>query len=71
MKAYEMPLEIDRDGKIELPEAIARQIPPGRKARVIILVPDPADVGEQAVWNCLTAEQFLSGYAEADAVYDR
>ena len=71
MRAYELPLEIDRDGKIELPEAIVRQIPAGRTARVIILVPDPADAGEQTAWNCLNTEQFLSGYSEADAVYDR
>jgi hypothetical protein len=71
VKAYELPLEIGRDGKIELPEAIARHIPAGKTARVIILVPDPADAGEQTAWNCLSAEQFAAGYAEADAVYDR
>jgi hypothetical protein len=32
---------------------------------------DPADADEQNAWERLSADQFLSGYAAADAVYDR
>ena len=35
--------------------------------RGMILVPD---MDEDAEWAALTAEQFLKGYAESDAIYD-
>jgi hypothetical protein len=38
---------------------------------MIILVPEPTDLEEQEAWSRLTAEQFLAGYSEADAIYDR
>jgi len=46
-------------------------LPAGKTARVIVLVPDPSDADEQTAWERLTADQFLSGYAAADTVYDQ
>jgi hypothetical protein len=70
MKAYELPAKITPEGNLELPERLRRMLPAGKSAKVIVLVPDAADVDEQAAWEDLTAEQFLSGYAAADAAYD-
>lgn len=71
MRAYELPAKIAPDGRLELPEAVTRLLPAGRIARVIILVPDPDDSEEQAIWYRATAEHFAAGYADADAVYDK
>jgi hypothetical protein len=35
-----------------------------------IPVNEPRDIDEQSAWSRLTAEQFLAGYSEGDAVYD-
>ncbi|MCX6843142.1 MAG: hypothetical protein NTX53_12760 [candidate division WOR-3 bacterium] len=71
MKAYELPAKITPEGNLEPPERLRRLLPAGKAARVIVLIPDPADADEQNVWERLTAVQFCSGYAAADAVYDR
>jgi hypothetical protein len=71
MRAYELPVKIGPEGQIDLPKSITRLLPPGKTARVLILVPDPSDVEEQNAWYQLAGEQFVAGYAEADAVYDR
>jgi hypothetical protein len=71
MRAYELPAKITPEGNLELPERLRRLLPAGKSARVIVLIPDPADADEQNAWERLTADQFGSGYAAADAVYDR
>ena len=43
MKAYEIPLKVTAEGKIELPDALLALLPPGQTVRAIILVPEPAD----------------------------
>jgi len=70
MRAYELPVKITPEGNIELPERLRRMLPAGRVARVIVLIPDPADADEQNAWERLTADQFCAGYVAADAVYD-
>ena len=37
--------------------------------RVIVLINESAD--EEQAWARLTAEQFLAGYSDADAIYDQ
>ncbi len=69
MKAYEFPTKINRDGSIELPEGLKWVLPADQNVRVILLVDETTD--EQTEWDQLTAEQFLAGYAEADAIYDQ
>jgi hypothetical protein len=71
MKAYEFPVKVTSDGRLILPDTLSELLPSNQVVRVILLVSEPTDVEEQAVWSHLTAEQFFAGYSEADAVYDR
>jgi hypothetical protein len=71
MKAYELPVKVSSEGKLELPEGLPALLPCGQIVQMIILVPEPTDLEEQEAWSRLTAEQFLAGYNEADAIYDR
>ena len=71
MKAYEIPAKITAEGKLELPETLETLLPRDETVRVIILIPEPEDSEEKALWSRLTDEQFFSGYNEADAIYDR
>jgi len=69
MKAYEFPVKITPDGKIELPDKLSKLLPSNQT--VIILINEQTDIDEQINWSRMTAEQFLAGYSEADAIYDR
>lgn len=71
MKAYEFPAKVKTDGKLELPDTIAKLIPEDQTIKVIILVSESTDEEEQLLWSKLSADQFLAGYSEADSVYDR
>ena len=71
MKAYEIPVKVTPEGKVELPDALLASLPRNQTIRVIILVPEPSDQEENAAWSSLTAEQFLAGYSETDSIYDR
>ena len=70
MKAYEIPLKITAEGKIELPDALLALLPHGQTVRAIILVPEPADHEENAAWTQLAAAQFLTGFNEEHSIYD-
>lgn len=71
MKAYEFPIKVTPEGRLELPDALLKLLPGDQVVRVIILISEPTDTEEQVAWSHLTAEQFFAGYNEADAVYDR
>ena len=71
MKAYEFPGKVTPGGTIRVPEALASMLPSEQPLRIIVLVSEPEDAEEQSSWSRLTAEQFLAGYAPADAVYDK
>lgn len=79
MRAYEFPVKLNAAGSIELPAQLAALLADTPLARVILLIPETADVAEDteteteedAAWERLGAEEFLAGYSEADAVYDR
>jgi len=71
MRAYEFPIKITPDGRLELPNALLRLLPGNQVVRVIILINELTDSEDQAAWVRLTADQFLEGYSEADAIYDR
>jgi hypothetical protein len=70
MRSFEVPIKIRPDGKIELPQALLDQLPTDQAVRAIILLSEPTDAEESAAWSRLTAEQFLAGYAQTDAIYD-
>ena len=71
MKAYEFQTRVTPDGKLDVPEALSEELQSQRVVRVIVLISEPTDVYEEQAWSRLTAEQFLAGYDDADAVYDR
>ena len=71
MKAYELPVKVTSEGKLDIPPAFTEMLPRGQTVRVIVLVSQPSDAHEQADWSRLTAEQFFAGYSEADAICDQ
>lgn len=66
MKAYELPVKLDRDGKVELPTDLAKVLKETSEARMILLVESADSQG----WAQLSREQFAAGYSDADSVYD-
>jgi hypothetical protein len=72
VKAYEIPVEVTAEGELDIPSAFIEKLPRGQVVRLIILIREPDDAGdEDAAWAKLTIEQFQAGYSEADAIYDR
>ena len=69
MKAYEFPATITEEGKLEAVLPPTANLPHGRKVRLIVLVSETDE--EEQQWNELTSQQFLKGYSEADAIYDK
>ena len=70
MKAYEFAGEVLADGQLKLPASALAQLAGHHAVRVIVLVQDSPEGEEEAEWNTMAAEQFLTGYSEADAIYD-
>jgi hypothetical protein len=64
MKALEFEAALDADHKLTVPQELAAQIPPQENVHVIVLLPEDHD------WQRHSAEQFLAGYSEGDAIYD-
>ncbi len=71
MKAYEVPARVSQEGHLELPDEIVARLPRQQALRLIVLAPEPGDTEDGDAWVRLTTEQFLAGYSEADAIYDR
>jgi hypothetical protein len=71
MKAYEFPSKVVQGGKLELPEELQKVFAENQEVRVLVLVQETSDQAEPEAWSRLTAEQFLAGYSEADAAYDK
>ena len=69
MKAYEMPAKITEDGKLDVSSLQLSNLPRGRAVRLIVLVGETEE--EEQQWKQLTAQQFLKGYSNADAIYDK
>lgn len=70
MKAYEFLAQPTPEGKLQLPETISKTLSTNQTIRVILLIDEATDIEEKTAWSQLTAEQFFSGYNEADAIYD-
>ena len=68
MKALEFQACLSSDDTLKVPPNVADQIGREQSVRVILLVPDQT---EDRDWAQLTAQQFLKGYAEGDAIYDK
>ena len=69
MKAYEFPAKVTSDGTLELPDQLRHLGTSEHSVRVILLVDEFQDEEEEN-WSHFTAEQFLAGYSEDDAIYD-
>jgi hypothetical protein len=69
MKAYEFPAKVTPEGTVELPDQLHHLATSEHSVRVILLVDEFQDEEERS-WSRLTAEHFLAGYSEDDAIYD-
>ena len=69
MKAYEIPATITKDGKLKIPQNIMDKIPKKVTIKVILLIPE--NLSKDKDWEKETAIQFMNGYAESDAIYDK
>ena len=69
MNAYEFQVAVTPDRKLNIPDALFEKLKHTQTIRVIILINESAD--EEQAWARLTAEQFLAGYSDADAIYDQ
>jgi hypothetical protein len=57
-------------GDLVVPPDFSPLLSPAQKVRVILLF-DGKPPREDRDWDHLTARQFLEGYSEKDAIYDR
>lgn len=67
MQALEFQTRINPDRTLTLPPEVAAQLQREQPVRVILLIPESS---QDQDWARLTAEQFLKGYTESDAIYD-
>ncbi len=68
MKVWEFQAQLTPDQTLKVPEAVAREIAQEDALRVVLLLAQSADNRD---WSELTAQQFLQGYSEGDAIYDQ
>ena len=69
MNAYEFQATVMPDHKLNIPDALFEKFKTHKTIRVIVLINESAD--EEQAWSRLTAEQFLAGYNDSDAIYDQ
>jgi hypothetical protein len=67
MKVLEFQTRIPGDGVVKVPPDISAQILDNDQVRVVLFVGKST---EDEAWRTITAERFLAGYAESDAIYD-
>ncbi len=70
MIAYEMPIKVSNDGKLEMPANLVSLLPHNRMVKVIVLIPEQNEVDEEKEWSTLTSNEFLAGYSDFDSIYD-
>ncbi len=70
MEAYEFQAKVTPDGRLVVPETFAPKLLQQPVVREIVLLDEPPGIYEEQAWLRLTAEQFLAGYSDTDAVYD-
>lgn len=70
MQIYEVPIDITPEGKLELPKVLIDRMIRGQSIRLIALLDEPEDKEYDNDWARVTAEQFLAGYGDTDAIYD-
>ena len=66
MKTLEFESHVTADKTLSVPPDVARELKPEESIHVVVIL----RTDEDRDWARLTAEQFLQGYAESDALYD-
>ena len=66
MKAYEYEGKLLPDGHLSIPEDLKGKLKSDSKIKVMLLVDD-----EETAWDKMSVSQFLKGYSEKDAIYDK
>ena len=67
MKTLEFETEVSEEHTLKIPPDLAQQVGVHQSVHVILLVGN----GDDQDWKRLTAEQFLKGYSDSDAIYDK
>jgi hypothetical protein len=70
MNAYEIPISINFDGLVRIPQDIINILPREKTLKAIIMIPDYNEQ-ESDEWKNLAANEFLMGYNEKDSIYDK
>ncbi|MEW5949674.1 MAG: hypothetical protein AB1711_09740 [Thermodesulfobacteriota bacterium] len=66
MRAYEYYAELLPDGHLSIPEKLKNVLSGESKIRVMVFLED-----EEATWRNFTVAEFIKGYSEKDAIYDK
>ena len=70
--AYQVSVEVTEEGKLDLPQRLVERLQPGCLVHVTVVPIDMSGLEtENLEWAKLTTEQFLSGYSDSDAIYDK
>ncbi len=68
MRAIEFKTKLKDRSSIDIPEKY-RGITRNKNLRVLILINE--DARDDKMWKRLTSQEFLKGYSEKDAIYDK
>lgn len=66
MKTLAFETEVSEGHTLKIPPDLTQQVGVHQPVRVILLVGN----GDDQAWKLLTADQFLKGYSDSDAIYD-
>jgi hypothetical protein len=69
MQSIEIPLSINSEGCIFIPNEYLNILPKEKLLKVIIEIPE-VDSQELSDWKKITAKEFFAGYDEGDNIYD-
>ena len=69
MKAIEFTATMQDVGHIDIPQNFRNEVQLNQSVRVLILLDD--NNASDNAWASLSQSQFLNGYSEEDAIYDK
>ena len=69
MKAIEFTARMQDVGHIDIPQNFRSEVHLNQSVRVLILLDD--NNASDNAWASLSQNQFLNGYSEEDAIYDK
>jgi hypothetical protein len=70
MKVLAFQAQLSPDHTLAVPANVAQEIQAEQSVHVVLLLPEEENGGDQS-WASLSAEQFLAGYSDSDAIYDQ